>query len=155
MCRNMQRRLSRWVGRLEYRGWYPLHPVPQRTIPTDVDLQRRTVLLNKLSGLVAKGLANHKELQLLPFGSCVLGLDTPSSDLDLTLNGTLHLATSNKGAHVVCEARDLGQEDRVMLLRALRGRVRIDKHLKERAFVPHARVPVLKFNYQENPEYVA
>lgn len=126
----------------------------QQTIPTDADLQRRAVLLAKLSTLVRKGLAGHKQLELLPFGSCVIGLDTPSSDLDLTLNGTLELGNTSSGATVRCEARDLDNSERVKLLRALRGRVRIDSDLTERGFVPWARVPVLKFTYQENPQCV-
>lgn len=112
------------------------------------------MLLDKLSAIIARGLANHRDLTLLPFGSCVIGLDTPSSDLDLTIDGTLQLGKSDRGAPVRCQARDLDSNHRVRLLRALRGRVRQAPDLTERDFVPWARIPVFKFTYQEDPAYV-
>lgn len=131
----------------------------QRTIPSSTDIERRTALLQQLSAIVSNEVAGQNNLRLLPFGSSVIGLDTPASDIDLTIDGEMHLghATGRAGqVAVTCTASQLNKEQRIALLKDLRKSIRRARNLREqqRGFVPHARVPVLKFLYQEKPRWV-
>lgn len=84
----------------------------------------------------------------------MIGLDTPASDIDFTIDGELHLGYSKGSADqqvaVTCTAKQLDKEKRIALLKALRQKIRRARNLQEREFVPWARIPVLKFTYQEH-----
>jgi len=107
-------------------------------IPTGADDELRRRLLSKL-GMIVVGdtgvFGVECDVALEPFGSYVMGLGSSSSDLDLSLEGTVRATP----------CQDLSKTKKRDLLQVLAKEVRRRKISNNVQKILHARVPIIKF----------